>query len=262
MEKAKHKSKTDYDRVSITENWKLRILYLSTAITLALTLNEKYKYTEINPGLKDYLPVIIGFNSMIVILYIYLDIRANFIYSKAEQTRIYQYIDNSFDTNFAGIKTKGYFTQDKLNIGFYKFCVNCFESTFFSYNIAKKMQSSAYAKAILVFLIFVFSATVGDKGTVRYLTEAILPLALIQSAIRLSVFTARLDDLKDTFASFFTSIKNSNFTDREPEAIKNVIRYETTLAWASISLDSDIYNEMNENLSAEWEEMKIQFLIK
>ncbi|MBC3795034.1 hypothetical protein [Spirosoma utsteinense] len=254
--------KSDYDRVTEIGTYKTRILYLSTAITFLLTLNNKYEFSKSYKGSDDYIELAIGFNSILVVLYILLEIRENYIFSKAERNRTLQYVDNSFETNFAGKRVDNYFTQDKLNPGFYKLSVNCFENTYHSFNIAKQMQFAVYSKAVIVLLVFMFSATVGDKGIVRYLTEAVLPLSLIQNAVKLSIFVTRLDSLKETFTTFFTSMKNVNFENREPEALKNVITYETTLAWASMPLDSDIFFKMQEQLAQEWEELKKEFQIK
>jgi hypothetical protein len=254
--------KSDYERVSQIGFWKNLVLILSTVLTLALTLDEKYKLSIVHESLKDYVELIIGINSIFVVLYIWFDIRENIIFSKAERGRTLQYVDNSFDTNFGGKKVEGYFTQDKLGPGFYKACVNCYENTYHTFAIAKEMQYGTYAKAVVVIIVLMFSATVGDKGIVRYLTEAILPLAAFQSALKLSFFVSRLDTLKETFANFFNSIKDSGFQNREPEALKNVVTYETTLAWASIPLDSKIFLKMREELAKEWEELKQQQHIK
>lgn len=253
--------KSDYERVAQIGWWKNIVLISSTLLTLALTLDEKYKLSTIHESLKDYVTLVVGLNSIFVVLYIWFDIRENAVFSQAERGRTLQYVDNSFDTNFAGKKVDGYFTQEKLNPGFYKACVNCFENTFHTSSIAKEMLVGAYAKAIIVLLVLMFSATVGEKGIVRYLTEAILPLAVFQSALKLSSFVSRLEQLKETFATFFTSIKDSSFHDREPEALKNVVTYETTLAWASIPLDSKIFFKMREQLAADWEELKKQYHI-
>ena len=254
--------KSDYDRVTEIGKYKGWILLFSTLITFSLTLNNKYEFTKPYKGLNDYIEVLIGLNSIFVVLYILLEIRENYIFSKAERNRTLQYIDNSFDTNFAGRRVGNYFTQDKLNPGFYKCCVNCFENTYHTFNIAKQMQFSVYAKAVSVLVVFMFSATVGDKGIVRYLTEAVLPLSLIQNAVKLSIFVTRLDTLKETFTTFFTSIKNSGFEGREPEALKNVITYENTLAWASTPLDSKVFFKMQKQLAQEWEILKEEFQIK
>jgi hypothetical protein len=203
--------KSDYERVGQIARWKNIVLIVSTLLTLALTLDEKYKLSTMHESLKDYVTLIIGVNSIFVVLYIWFDMRENKVFYNAERGRTLQYLDNSFDTNFGGKKVDGYFTQDKLGPGFYKACVNCFENTCHTSSIAKEMLVSAYAKAILVFLVLMFSATVGEKGVFRYLTEAILPLAVFQSALKLSSFVSRLGQLRETFNAFFTSIKDSSF---------------------------------------------------
>ncbi|QRR03084.1 hypothetical protein [Dyadobacter sandarakinus] len=253
---------SDYDRVTNIEKWKTNILYLSTIITLSLTIDEKYEFSKRSDVLLDYVNWLIGINSIFVFVYVWMEIQGNLIFSKAERNRTLQYVDNSFDTNFAGKKLDNYFTQDKLSPGFYKFSVNCFENTFHTFNIVKQMQLKTYAKAAVIFAVFMFSATVGEKGMARYLIESILPLSLIQQAIKLAIFVTRLDNLLEVFSTFFSSLRGKDFTDREPEALKNVITYETILAWASIPLDSKVFTKMRDELADEWSQLKISFSIE
>ncbi|WP_299289204.1 hypothetical protein [uncultured Mucilaginibacter sp.] len=253
--------KSNYERVTNLNQNKKLILYVSTTITLLLTINEKYEIAKNNVFLLDYVPVIVALNLILIVTYLALDFRATYIYSKAERNRTLQYLDNSFDTNFAGKKLENYFTQDKLNPGFFKLSINCFENTFHTFNITREMQPLAYLKAGIVIIIFVFSAAVGDKGIVRSLIEAILPITLLQDAAKLSFFTSRLETLFENFKSFFTNIKNSDFDKREPEAMRYVIEYETTLAWASIPLDSNIFLSKRDQLTVDWEELKLEYNI-
>ena len=46
------------------------------------------------------------------------------------------------------------------------------------------------------------------------------------------------------------------------QIMKAYIHYESTLAYASVILDSDIYNELNESLEEEWEEIKKRYNMK
>ena len=262
MAEATKPVKSDYDRVEVVSRWKNRVIIGSTIVTLGLTLDEKYKLSALHTVLRDYVTVIVGLNVMLIVLYVGLDFRENQLFSEAERKRTLQYIDNSFDTNFGGKKLEGYFTQEKLDHGFYKFSVNCYENTFHSYNIVKDMQAWVYGRAAAVLLVFVFSAAVGEKSIVRYLSEAVLPLALVQSAVKLAFLMFRLNSLQETFAAFFTSVRDGGFEKREPEAVKNIITYETTLAWASTPLDSAIFNKRKDELAQQWEELKTQLHIK
>ncbi len=253
--------KTDYDRVNECNKWKGWILIFSTIITIALTINEQYNGASESIIIKDYLDLIIGLNSILVLIYIVLDLRADHLYNKAEKLRRLQYIDNSFNTGFAGHSASNYFSQDNLIPGFYKLTVNCFENTFHTYHIVKLMQKSIYRNALLVLLVFMFSAVVGNKGAVRMIIEAILPLALVQNAIRTIIVVGRLETLLDSFKALFTTLTGTTFASREPEAIKQVIDYETTLAWASLPLDSKLFQVSQTQLATEWDALKSQYSI-
>ncbi|SER90622.1 hypothetical protein [Pedobacter rhizosphaerae] len=253
--------KNDYERVANLNKNKARLLTGSTIITLFLTLNEKNKWSESYPQFADYLSVIIAINSMLIVCYIAFEMRANYIFTKAEKQRKLQYLDNSFGTNFANSTVQNYFTQDQIQPGFYKLCVNCFENSFHTYNVVKAMQPKTYLKAAVVLVVFIFSASVGDKGVIRALIESILPLALIQDAIKTSIVITRLENIVENFRSFFNGLKHSDFTNKEPEAMKYIIEYETTLAWASMPTDSDLFFKLQDELAGEWEEIKKSYQI-
>lgn len=254
--------KTNYERVNDINKRKSWVLYISTFFTLIFTLNENFEITKVHPEFDVFYKTFVALNLVLIVGYLILDFRATYIYSRAERNRALQYLDNSFDTNFAGRKVENYFTQDKLAPGFYKLSVNCFENVFHTCSIAREMQSKAYFKAFIVILVFIFSAAVGDKGIVRSLIEAILPLALLQDAIKLSFFIIKLENLFDNFKSFFTGIKGSGFSNKEPEAMKYIIEYESTLAWASLPLDSHIFRKLRQPLAEEWEKLKQEYNIE
>ncbi|WP_149242249.1 hypothetical protein [Dyadobacter sp. 32] len=254
-----------YKRIDQFDFWKNLILIISTIITFTLNLNDQYHLLNSAWLTKGTVKLITGFNAVLVITFIIIEIASIFIFQKAEGSRIIKFIDNSFNSNFSGSATPqvGFFNQDNINPGLYKMCINCFESTLFSTTIAKEMTRGKYIKAIIVLLIFVFTASMGDGTTFRYLTEAILPLALIQDAIRFSIYLSRLETVHASFTSFFTTINgnSSAFGQRISEALKLIITYETTLAWSSIKLDSKIYNKHNAMLSNEWTLLKQRYNI-
>ncbi|WP_313155908.1 hypothetical protein [Sphingobacterium multivorum] len=254
--------KSNYDRVTDINNRKGILLYFSTILTLLLTINEKYGIILSDNSFYVYIQLIVAINLVLIVSYIVFDFRATYIFSRAERTRTLQYLDNSFDTNFAGRKIDNYFTQDKLAPGFYKLSVNCFENVFHTVSIIREMQTKVYLKAFFVFVIFVFSAVVGDKGIIRSIIEAILPLTILQDAIKLSLFISRLENLLDNFKTFFSSIKSQEFLNKEPEALRYVIEYETTLAWASIPLDSKTFFKHRDSLAKEWDLLKEEYNIE
>ncbi|MBC7570049.1 MAG: hypothetical protein H7319_09985 [Spirosoma sp.] len=254
-----------YKQIDLYDKWRDRVLYASTFITLTLNLNERLHLFEDFGYNKTHNDIIIGLNAVLVVIYIILEITLTTTFQKAEASRIVRYIDNSFNTNFSATSAPqlGYFSQNTINPSLYKMCVNCFENVLFSFTIAKEMANKRYIKAILIFILFVYTATVGDSGTVRYLTDAILPLSLIQDAIKFNLYITRIEKVHDGFATFFQSLKGKprEFEKRHGEALKLVISYETTLAWSSIKLDSEVYNKINPSLSQDWDSLKQQYQI-
>lgn len=251
----------DYERVHRIGKIKNWLLWISTLFTIVLSLNNKYKYAEHHQALQDYIDFLIGVNSLLVVGYLCLEGRANYIFTKAEKRRRLQYLDNSFNTNFADSQAINYFSQSNLSPGFEKLAANCFENTFHTFSILKLMQWAIYRNAAIVGTVFLFSAFIGDKGAARTLIEAVLPLALLQEAVRTAIFINRLENLLDSFRSLFTSIRTSGFQDKEPDAMKHVIDYETTLAWASMPLDSPIFLANRQRLADEWDAIKLTYQI-
>src|ERR1700757_3490032 len=110
-----------YDTVERINNYATIILYTSTFLSIVISL---LGYFNLILGLKNTLIVL---NSFFICLYVYLDNRANYIFTKAEMKRRLDWLDNSFGTNFSGKKSQNYFTNEHISPGLYKLAVNCFE---------------------------------------------------------------------------------------------------------------------------------------
>jgi hypothetical protein len=251
----------DYDRVhliGVRKNW---LLWISSFLTVVFSVNNKYGYTELHKELQDYVDWLIAVNSLLVVGYLVAEGRANYIFTKAEKRRRLQYLDNSFSTNFADAQAQNYFSQDNLTPGFNKLAANCFENTFHTFSVLKLMQWSIYRNASIVCIIFFFTAFIGEKGAARTLIEAVLPIVVLQEAVRTAIFITRLETLLESFRSLFSSIRSNGFHNKEPEAMKHVIDYETTLAWASMPTDSDVFLPNRQRLAQEWNVIKTTFQI-
>lgn len=255
-----------YERIDLLDKWKSFVLYLSAFITVTLNFNDRYHFLEGFGYSEPVSKVILALNAVLIVSYVTLEMISIVSFQKAEGSRMIRFIDNSFGVNLTGaaLPQAGYFSQDNISPGLYKMCVNTFENALFSSRVAKDMERPRYYKAAIVIAILIFSATLGDSATVKYITDAILPLALIQDAIRFYFLSSRLESSFTSFAGFFAALSNnpSNFANRHGEALKLVILYEQTLAWSSIKLDSDIFRKLNSSLSQEWALLKHQYQIQ
>jgi hypothetical protein len=232
------------------------LLYSSTALSIIISLLGHF---NLEPDLKT---VLIGINILFVCLYIFLDNRANYIFTKAEMKRRLDWLDNSFGTNFSGRKSKGYFTNEHLSPGLYKLAVNCFENSYHTQFIISKMLAGILIQTIVIVLIFITSAYIGNREIIRMFFELSLPVVLIQKLIKASYFTSRIADVHDRLKLLFNDLMKSGFENKTAEALRDILEYETALSWASTPLSSKIFNKNKDRLAKEWEDYKIEYQIK
>jgi hypothetical protein len=203
----------------------------------------------------------IAFTSFICavsVLYFIIDIVINYSFQLAETKRRYDLIDNSFNTNFADERSEGYFTNDNIVAGIYKLGINCFENSLFTFRVAQKMVPGKFIKAMVVVMLFLVIALTGNNKWLTSVLQLALPLTVLQQAIRVLYFKMYIHNIYEDFKRIF-SITNTDI--RDSLLIKNVIAYETTLAWATIKLDSKIFNSLNDKVSQDWDNLKIKLNI-
>lgn len=232
------------------------LLYTSTAISIAISLLGYFNL------LFDLKSTLIGINILFICLYVYLDNRANYIFTKAEMKRRLDWLDNSFGTNFSGKKSKNYFTNEHLSPGLYKLAVNCFENSFHTQSNISKMLPAIITQTIVIVLLFISSAYIGNQEIVRLFFELSLPAILIQKLAKAIIFSTRMTDLLDRFKLLFNDLMKNGFENKTAEALRDILEYETALSWASTPLNSKIFNKYQDQWATEWEELKQEYQIK
>jgi hypothetical protein len=170
----------------------------------------------------------------------------NYFFYIAGTAKRLDFIDNSLGTDFTDSKSQEYFSNDKLPKGIFKMAVNCFENSFFTSQVSSKMLVTSWIKVIAVVLMFQLS----------------LPIMMAQNVVRLTQFSTRISGIYQSFLVLFNDIKQSkSHNTKEPEMLKLIMDYQTTLSWGGILLDSKIFNSINPKLSKDWEEIKKKYEI-
>lgn len=171
-------------------------------------------------------------------------------------------VDHAFETNFSGEKSTGYFNAQGVNKGVYKLSVLTFENSLFTSEIAKRMTYTKWGVTILIALVFIFSAALGNKWLVNDILQIAATGVLIQQAIRLQQFSDRMASIHSDFKALFNDLKD--MTDKSPkegEMLRNILNYESTHSWGSILLDSKLFNKLNPELSVKWDRIKQNYNI-
>jgi hypothetical protein len=245
-----------YDTVEKLNKYTTILLYSSTVVSISIS---SLGYFNLLPELRT---VLIGFNILFICIYVYLDNRANYIFTKAEMKRRLDWLDNSFGTNFSGKKSKNYFTNEHLSPGLYKLAVNCFENSFHTQSNISKMLPAIITQTIIIVLLFISSAYIGNREIVRLFFELALPAILIQKLIKAIYFSSRMTDVQDRFKLLFNDLMKNGFENKTAEALRDILEYETALSWASTPVSSKIFYKYQDQWAAEWEELKQEYQIK
>lgn len=244
-----------YDTVQRINNYASIFLYTSTIVSVGISI---LSYNKLKPELQTALIVI---NSIFICLFLFLDSRANYIFTKAEMKRRLDWLDNSFQTNFSGKKSQGYFTNEKLSPGLHKLAVNCFENSYHTQFIISKMLSLIIAQTLIIVLAFVVSAYFGNREIIRLFFELSLPAFLVQKLFKAIIYSSRIAEVHDKFKCLFNDLLNNDFDSKTAEALRDILEYETALSWASIPLSSKIFLKNRDKLAKEWSELKNEYKI-
>lgn len=238
-----------FTRGKMFDKYGALLIYVSSIISIALIAIPKLQ-AEMNLFLN-------AINCVLIFMIVVFDLIYNYIFFEAGKTKRLDFLDNSFGVDFLGSKSKGYFSNENLSIGMYKMAVNCFENSFFSYQVCGKMIAGAWLKAAVVMALFVFTAAMGDYLLINLLFQLTLPIILIQQAIKITLFYTRINTVHEGFRQLFNDFKQQATNQgKDPEILKLVLDYQTTLSWGGIPLSDKIFNANNAAWSTKWEEVK------
>lgn len=233
-----------YDRIS------KNLMWLSAALMVAEIFTEKLPY----PTITIY---IVAVNSIVLIFFQIMSISKEMLQFKAEQQKRLELYDNSFGTKLSETHTEGYYSNDKVAIGYMKLAVNNFESVFFTYRIMKEDLYSSIIRAITICSLFVLVAILGLQNIFILLIQITLPIAIIVDSFRFVVTESRISSIYFEYRRLFE--KKDRI--REVDIFYQLANYTATLAAGSVLLNERTYNHLNESLSKEWEYIKKYFEI-
>jgi hypothetical protein len=241
--------KTNYDRVNTIGDIGTLLLYTSGLISIAVLILEKSPF----PNKEIFQNCLNSILAVFSVIYFFSILAHNYFFQNAEFHRKDDFTDNSLKTKLSEKKSINYFSNDNIENGVLKLGVNCFENSFFTLNILKKMASKESIKSTIILCLFILVAAISDNRVFMTLLKMALPLSIIQKTVKILLLQQRVSKVFFDFKQIFTDV---NEASQPSLIINNVINYEKSLSWACITLDSKVFNQMNTELSIEWERIK------
>lgn len=178
---------------------------------------------------------------------------------EAERVRRTNCIQNAFQINLTEYKTTGYYNND-LAPSLSKYATNTFESHFFTTHISHKMLPKKIVEVIVALLVFVVSCLCVASEITVIISEAIFSSFVMLDAVGLIIYAIRMKHLYDKAFSQFVSIGITK-PEQKIWLLSYVVEYEAIKAHYRIRLDEKIFNQLNPQLSKEWDELQQSIVI-
>ncbi len=247
--------KNDYILVERNELLSQLILWTSVSISVATLVISK---AHVPFSKETTISLLNTINSFLAVVYFVSDIVANYLFQLAETKRREDFFDNSLNTQLAEATSEGYFSNENLDPGIVKMGVNNFENSYLSKTVAGRMLQPMLKKIALILALFLALALFTDREILTTALQLVFPFTIIQQTTRLFLYHKRIDDVFKNYQKIFSSTADGK---KEQLIIHNMTSYETTLSWACIKLNGNIFNKVNEELTPKWEAMKQKYHI-
>lgn len=184
---------------------------------------------------------------------------------RAEKVRRKDFLDNSFGTRLVHDSSDEYYDNDEIDYGMKKIVANLFENSFFSFNVSKSMfkkclpMNLTFLVGIILLSVYGFSRNQFAIPILQLFLSRYFLFDIVNTYRFRNEVEKAFDDLKYISNHFCNNIKLS---DDEVKFIKILIDYEVLIAETNIRLDSKIFNQMNQKLTAEWNTLKKKYMME
>ncbi|HEY8892391.1 MAG TPA: hypothetical protein VIM70_19325 [Clostridium sp.] len=185
---------------------------------------------------------------------------------KAEEKRRTALFDNSFGTMYSLKPSIGYYDSEEIENGIYKLIVNVFESSLISLEVSTKMKDKEVCKNILLTIVILIFAIYGfsRSNTALPILQLFLSQYFILNLIALKKYNSKVENLYNEILNMFSdglSNNHKSIKKYEGEIVKIIVEYESNISNLKVFLNSNIFNELNNDIMNNWTKLKNNFNI-
>lgn len=179
---------------------------------------------------------------------------------RAEDKRRQDFFARACGVSLSHQKTDGYYNND-LSDPIERMAAQVMENSHFSKAIALRMARTERLKVVAygtLWLLCVLNRQ-ADLGLIVAASQAVFSEQILSKWLRLEWLRIRFEKTYDELHRMFQS-KPSTPTFKA-QTLESLGMYETAKATAGITLSSKLFHKMNDQLSAEWEQIKVDLNI-
>ncbi len=225
------------------------LFYLTALLSFSTLLVEQKTYPD------AYDVVLILFSISVVAMFALGMMLRLYLSPRAEDKRRQDFFSSACNVNLIHQKTDGYYNND-FKDPIKRIAAQVLENSFFSKEIALRMARHERIKVaiyVLIWLLLLHNRRT-DLGWIVAASQAIFSEQIVSKLFRLEWLRIRFEKtFDDVFRLFQTKPTVVQFN---AHALDALLMYETAKANAGITLSSTIFDEINPNLSTEWDKLK------
>ena len=186
-------------------------------------------------------------------------------YRRAEEVRRDGLIDAAFNTKMADIKAVGYYDNGGIDYGYLRLLAQIHQNSFETERIVTRMAQKSCRKNILFFCILVFFCCASVLSSHLFLAalQGLLSVSFLSECLKLRRLRDDAAVVQNECRSTSESILKDKRKTVAQEDVANImrilLRYETSLAYASVMLDGKLFDEINPLATQDWLDIKQRF---
>lgn len=204
--------------------------------------------------------------SVIALLVIsFLQVRFRSTYRDAEKIRRDSLIDSSFGTKIAEVEAEGYYANTDINTGFRKLLSAIHESSSLSLEIIEAMARKQEAFTLIGCAVVIIACAASSLQSTLFLAilNGFLSLNMISDYLELRYLRTEIrtvcDNCKHICEDHCSTHRNSLTTVQQAHVIRECLRYENALAYASLMFSDKEYAKLNPSHEKKWDEVKKRY---
>lgn len=237
-----------FDAVETFEKISDRLFYLSAALSFVSLFTDKSK-----PLLYD--GVLIAFATSVLALFVVGLFLRLYLTPRAEDSRRHDFFSSACGVNLAHQPSDGYYNNN-FSDPIKRLAAQVFENSHFSKAIAHRMAIRERIKVGVYALVWIACLINRrtDVGLIVAASQAVFSEQVASKFVRLEWLRMRFERTYETMYHLFQS--NPSKAPFTAIALDTMSMYESAKANAAITLDSEIFDKMNSDLSVQWEQIK------
>ena len=251
--------KEAFDIATKHQNQLQKLEIISSFLTILFTILAFFSFYTFIEGFINVLSIIL------LIAVLYLKTRFLLSYREAESIRRDSLIDNSFDTKLAETEAIEYYNNAEMTTALHKLLASTHESSIFSLAIVNRMLRKQNLINLIVGIFLLVACAVSSIHSKIFLAlfNGFMSLNMISSFVELCFLRAEINTVinncKGICENHLSDASNTLTVTAQAHIIRECLRYEAALSYASVLFDESTYHKLNKSHTNKWKKIKERY---